>query len=79
MVVHSNVSRKLPEDKRHFVLDRVFTEMVEFAGKLKVKLALENLSYASSGYGKNVSELEEIFGIIDEKGFYGVYVGFLSC
>ena len=37
-----------------------------------MKLALENLSYASSGYGKNVAELEEILNIIDperEMGF----------
>jgi len=41
-----------------------------------VKLALENLSYASSGYGKNVDELEEIFGIIDSAGTMGFTLDF---
>jgi sugar phosphate isomerase/epimerase len=40
-----------------------------------VRLALENLSYASSGYGKNVAELEEILGIADD-GTMGVTLDF---
>ncbi|MCJ7763035.1 sugar phosphate isomerase/epimerase, partial [Candidatus Bathyarchaeota archaeon] len=42
---------------------------------LSVKLALENLSYASSGFGKNVAELEEILGIVDD-GAMGVTLDF---
>jgi sugar phosphate isomerase/epimerase len=47
------------------VLARVFSELSVYAKRLGVKLALENLSYASSGYGKNLAEFEEILGIID--------------
>jgi sugar phosphate isomerase/epimerase len=75
MVVHSNVSRKLPEAPRHRVLAQVFKELSAYAKRLKVKLALENLSYASSGYGKNVAELEEILGIVDD-GNMGVTLDF---
>lgn len=66
MVVHSNVSRKLPEVSRQNVLAEVFNELSAYAKSLNVKLALENLSYASSGYGKNVAELEEILSIVDD-------------
>ncbi len=75
MVVHSNVSRKLPETRRHVILARVFNELSAFAKRLNVKLALENLSYASSGYGKNVAELEEILSIVDD-GTMGVTLDF---
>ena len=76
MVVHSNVSRKLPESQRHIVMAHVFKELAAYAEGLKVKLALENLSYASSGYGKNVSELDEIFGIVDKDGLMGFTLDF---
>ena len=66
MVVHSNVARKLPEAQRPKVLALVFSELSAYAKRLKVRLALENLSYASSGYGKNVAELEEILSIVDD-------------
>jgi sugar phosphate isomerase/epimerase len=66
MVVHSNVARKVPEPLRHKILALVFNELSAYAKRLKVKLALENLSYASSGYGKNVAELEEILNIVDD-------------
>ena len=66
MVFHSNVSRKLPEAPRHKMLALVFKELCAYAERLKVKLALENLSSASSGYGKNVAQIEEILSIIDE-------------
>jgi sugar phosphate isomerase/epimerase len=65
MVVHSNIARKLPASQRREVLVYVFSELTAYAKKLNVKLALENLSYASSGYGKNVMELEEILDFID--------------
>jgi sugar phosphate isomerase/epimerase len=76
MVIHSNIARKLPESQRRDVLTAIFGELSSYARKLNVKLALENLSYASSGYGKNVAELEEIFGIIDETGTMGFTLDF---
>jgi sugar phosphate isomerase/epimerase len=75
MVVHSNVARKLPEASRPKVLARVFSELTAYAKSLNVKLALENLSYASTGYGKNVAELEEILSIVDD-GNMGVTLDF---
>jgi sugar phosphate isomerase/epimerase len=56
-------------------LEEIFEELTSYAKSLGVKLALENLSYASSGYGKNVAELEEIFGVIDD-GAMGVTLDF---
>jgi len=76
MVVHSNIARKLPQSVRSNVLEAIFGELSFYAKRLGVKLALENLSYASSGYGKNVAELEEIFGIIDEEGEIGFTLDF---
>lgn len=76
MVVHSNVSRKLPGDLRKEVMGRIFRELTPFAMSLNVKLSLENLSYASTGFGKNVAELEEILGIIDEDEAMGVTLDF---
>jgi len=76
VVVHSNVSRKLPETERRVVLERVFGELEKFARSSKTKLALENLSYASTGYGKNVSELEELFSIVDKEQSIGFTLDF---
>ena len=75
LVVHSNVSRRLPENLRHKFLEEIFEELTPYAKSLGVKLALENLSYASSGYGKNVAELEEILGVIDD-GTMGITIDF---
>jgi sugar phosphate isomerase/epimerase len=75
MVVHSNVARKVPEPLRHKILALVFNELSAYAKRLKVKLALENLSYTSSGYGKNVVELKEILNIVDD-GTMGVTLDF---
>jgi sugar phosphate isomerase/epimerase len=57
---------------REQCLQGVFREIVPFATQLGIKLALENLSYTSTGFGKNVEELEEILGVIDEKGAMGI-------
>lgn len=76
MVVHSNVARKLPQQRRPKVMEAVFKELCPYAKKLNVKLALENLSYASSGYGKNVTELEEILSILDKDGTMGFTLDF---
>ena len=76
MVIHSNVSRKLPEQERNKLMSMVFKELVPMARKLNVELALENLSYASSGYGKNVAELEEILAVIDDEENMGLTLDF---
>jgi sugar phosphate isomerase/epimerase len=75
MVVHSNVSRNLPPEQRNQVLTKIFKELKPYAENLNLKLSLENLSYASSGYGKNVAELEEVFSIIDD-GSMGLTLDF---
>ncbi len=64
MVIHSNVSRKLPREVRNAVLTRIFKELKPYAQSLGLKLGLENLTYAASGYGKNVAEFEEVFRVI---------------
>ncbi|MGF3522075.1 MAG: sugar phosphate isomerase/epimerase family protein, partial [Candidatus Bathyarchaeia archaeon] len=76
MVVHSNVSRKLSSGMRRLLLKEIFGFIRPYAKTLGIKLALENLSYASSGYGKNVAELEEIFGLIDEDEAMGFTLDF---
>jgi sugar phosphate isomerase/epimerase len=75
LVVHSNVSRKLPENLRKEFLAKIFRELNPYAKSLSLKLALENLSYASTGFGKNVAEIEEILSIVDD-GSMGVTLDF---
>jgi sugar phosphate isomerase/epimerase len=76
MVVHSNVAKQLSSDVRRECLEAIFGEIVPFAKHYGVKLALENLSYTSTGYGKNVEQLEEVLGIIDPKGEMGITLDF---
>ena len=75
LVVHSNVSRRLPENLRNKFLTKIFEGLNPYAKSLSLKLSLENLSYASSGFGKNVTELEEILSIVDD-GNMGVTLDF---
>lgn len=73
MTVHSNVSKKMPRSLRERCLNEIFNdEITPFAKKLGVKLALENLSYTSTGFGKNVEQLEEVLGVIDNEGRMGI-------
>ena len=72
MTVHSNVSKKLPKQVRERCLRNVFDEIKPFAKSLGIKLALENLSYTSTGFGKNVEQLEEVLGVIDPDGKMGI-------
>jgi sugar phosphate isomerase/epimerase len=72
MTVHSNVSKKLPMHIREQVLREVFGEIKPFAKKLGTKLSLENLSFNSTGFGKNVEQLEEVLGVIDPEGEMGI-------
>ncbi len=53
-------------------LREVFGEIKPFAKKLGIKLSLENLSFNSTGFGKNVEQLEEVFGVIDPEGEMGI-------
>ena len=75
LVVHSNVSRKLPENLRREFLGKIFRELNPYAKRLSLKLSLENLSYASKSFGKNVAEIEEILSIVDD-GTMGITIDF---
>jgi sugar phosphate isomerase/epimerase len=67
VTVHSDVSKKLPRNVRERCLCEIFNDEIKpFAKKLGIKLALENLSYTSTGFGKNVEQLEEVLSIIDD-------------
>ena len=67
MTVHSNASKKLSPKVREYCLEEIFNhEIKPFAKSLGIKLALENLSYTSTGFGKNVEGLEEVLGVIDD-------------
>ncbi len=72
MTVHSNVSKKLSKEVRKHCLTEVFGQIKPFAKKLGVKLALENLSFNSTGFGKNVEQLNEVLGVIDPEGDMGI-------
>jgi sugar phosphate isomerase/epimerase len=72
MTVHSNVSKTLSRTARRQCLEGYFGEIIPFAETYGVKLALENLSYTSTGYGKNVEELEEVLDVIDTKREMGI-------
>jgi len=72
MTVHSNISKQLPSEVREQCLRDVFGEIIPFAKRYDIKLSLENLSFNSTGYGKNVEQLEEILGIIDAKSEMGI-------
>jgi sugar phosphate isomerase/epimerase len=67
MTVHSNVAKKLSLSLREKCLDEIFNDEIKpFAKRLGIKLALENLSYTSTGFGKNVEGLEEVLSVIDD-------------
>lgn len=72
MTVHSNISKNLAPETRDLCLREVFGEIIPFSKRLGIKLSLENLSYNSTGYGKNVEQLQEVLGIIDPKGEMGI-------
>jgi len=67
MTIHSNVSKKLPKNIRERCLAEIFNEEIKpFAKRLGIKLALENLSYTSTGFGKSAELLEEVLDVIDD-------------
>lgn len=65
LVIHSYVSSKIKSDLRNYLIEKIIGELVDYAEERGVKLSLENLSRASKGYGRNVSELLDIFDIVD--------------
>ena len=67
LVVHSYVSRKISKNLRKKFLKQIFLELEDYADKSDVKLALENLSLDSNGFGRSVSEVEEILRVINIK------------
>ena len=75
MIVHSDISKKLPQPVRVMCLEEIYKEINAFAKSLNIKLALENLSCTSTGFGKNVDQLEEILKIIDD-GSMGITFDF---
>lgn len=75
MTVHSDISKKLPQAVRDRCLTEIFREINAYAKALNIKLALENLSYTSTGFGKNVEQLEEVLSIIDD-GDMGITIDF---
>ena len=73
MTVHSNVSKKLPQNVRGRCLDEIFNEEIKpFAKRLRIKLSLENLSYTSTGFGRNVEQLDEVLDVIDAEDEMGL-------
>src|SRR5208283_312608 len=48
-------------------LTEIFNDEIKpFAKKLGIKLSLENLSYTSTGFGKDVEGLEEVLSVVDD-------------
>ena len=66
MTVHSDVTKRLPQPVRDRCLAEIFGELNDAARTTGIQLALENLSYASTGFGKNVEQLQEVLRIIDD-------------
>lgn len=71
MTVHSNISKKLPLQVRELCLREIFGQITPFAKQLGIKLALENLSFNSTGFGKNAEQLGEVLAVIDPRGEMG--------
>jgi len=73
VTVHSNVSKKLSQNVKKSCLNEIFNEEIKpFAKRIGIKLSLENLSFNSTGFGKNVEQLEEVLDVIDPKGEMGI-------
>ena len=72
MTVHSNISKKLTRQIREKCLRDIYKEIKPFAKKMGIKLSLENLSFNSTGFGKNVEQIDEVLSVIDKKGEMGI-------
>ena len=59
MTVHSNVSKRLSSEARKKCISEIFGEIVPFAERFGIKLALENLSYTLRGLAKMWNNLKK--------------------
>jgi len=66
MVIHSNISRKLPKSKQKQFLTIIHKEIHSYAKSFNIKLALENLSDPSKSIGNNYAEINQILNAIDD-------------
>lgn len=60
LVIHSYISKNLNAEYRAIAVEKIFPKLLDYAENRNVKLALENLSFYSQGFGKNISEIEEL-------------------
>jgi sugar phosphate isomerase/epimerase len=67
LVVHSYMSRELDRRLRAELLPRVFGELEDYASSCRVRLAVENLSFYSKGYGRSLEEVNEILEAIGSR------------
>jgi sugar phosphate isomerase/epimerase len=67
LVVHSFISKAACENTRKMLLLQIFGELGRYSTDIGVKLALENLSLKSQGFGKSLPEVEELFAIVNNK------------
>jgi len=75
LVVHSYVSRELDKRMRTELLPLIFGEFEDYASSCHVKLAIENLSTYSKGYGRNLEEVKEILEAVGSRNM-GVTIDF---
>jgi sugar phosphate isomerase/epimerase len=75
MVIHSNVSRKVPESQHKKLLHLIFKEIKSHAKDLNVSLSLENLSDPSKSIGKDLVEMEQVLNVVDD-GNMGITIDF---
>lgn len=75
MVIHSNVSRKVPQSQRKKILHSIFKEIQSHAKDLNISLSIENLSDPSKSIGKDSDELEQILNVVDD-GNMGITLDF---
>ncbi len=64
LVVHSYVSNKLKKEKKKLFLSKIFQKILDVSDAYGVEVTLENLSRRSSGYGRNIQEIGDILGTI---------------
>ncbi|MDY6965510.1 MAG: sugar phosphate isomerase/epimerase family protein [Halobacteriota archaeon] len=65
LVIHSYVSAKLNSQLRRAILVDVLGELKDYSSARGIELSLENLSRGSDGYGRSVTEVKNIFDIVD--------------
>ncbi len=76
LVVHSYISRNLDSEFRYHILENIFSKLLDYAENRNIKLALENLSFYSQGFGKDADEINEILDVI---GFKQIWITLDYC